>query len=94
MMEKILTLTRCQTRENHKKHGLAIQLIEVFNMLIDVTGTILTPGNLGRDCLGNGTHTEIECCCDECDFMKCCSEDHNPDDCLLCKIINCPRFDK
>lgn len=41
-------------------------------MIIDITGIILTPGNGGNDCLGNGEHTDengnlIECCCDECD---------------------------
>jgi hypothetical protein len=42
-------------------------------MLIDITGIVLTPGNGGRDCLGNGQHTDknddpIEWCCDECDY--------------------------
>ncbi len=42
-------------------------------MIIDITGIILTPGNGGKDCLGNGEHTDknenlIECCCDECDY--------------------------
>lgn len=46
-------------------------------MIIDVTGTILTPGNGGKDCLGNGEHTDenglpIECCCDECEFYLVC----------------------
>ena len=27
-------------------------------MIIDITGTVLTPGNLGRGCLGNGYHEE------------------------------------
>lgn len=46
-------------------------------MIIDVTGIELTPGNNGRNCLGNGQHSDkngntIECCCDECDYMLCC----------------------
>ena len=47
------------------------------NMIIDITGTIPTPSNGGKDCLGNGEHTDkngnlIECCCDECDYyLKC-----------------------
>lgn len=28
----------------------------------------LTPSFHGRDCLGNGEHENIECCCDECDY--------------------------
>ena len=39
-------------------------------MIIDVTGTELTPGNFGRDCLGNGEHEGVECCCDECDYYS------------------------
>ena len=60
-------------------------------MLIDVTGTILTPGNMGKNCLGNGSHLEIECCCDECDYLMCCTEKHNPAQCLTCKDTNCPH---
>ena len=46
-------------------------------MILDVTGTPLTPGNNGDDCLGNGEHTDenglpIECCCDECDYYLEC----------------------
>lgn len=32
----------------------------------------LTPSYHGRDCLGNGSHTDIECCCDECDYLMVC----------------------
>ncbi len=39
-------------------------------MIIDITGTILIPGNEGKDCPGNGFH-EAECCCNECDYMMC-----------------------
>ena len=42
-------------------------------MIIDVTGTILTPSNGGKDCFGNGEHIElIACCCDECDYYLDC----------------------
>ena len=46
-------------------------------MIIDVTGVVLTPGNHGVDCLGNGAHFDadgaaVECCCDECDYWMCC----------------------
>ena len=49
-------------------------------MIIDVTGIPLTPGNGGKDCLGNGLHTdecgnEIECCCEECDYLMICTEE-------------------
>ena len=60
-------------------------------MIVDITGTILTPGNLGADCLGNGTHKDIDCCCDECDYMMCCIESHNPKECLSCMDKKCPR---
>ena len=38
-------------------------------MIVDVTGVVLIPGNQGRDCPGNGNQPNIECCCDECDYM-------------------------
>ena len=59
-------------------------------MIIDVTGIILTPGNGGRDCLGNGEFPGIECCCDECDYMLCCLAGSKVD-CLHCKDLECPR---
>ena len=59
-------------------------------MIIDITGVILTPGNRGEDCLGNGEHPEIECCCDECDYMICCMGEQPPD-CVACKDRDCPR---
>ncbi len=60
-------------------------------MIIDITGTILTPGNQGKDCLGNGLHPDWECCCDECDYMLCCLESHDQKDCLSCKDSHCPH---
>jgi len=43
---------------------------------------ILTPGNGGQRCLGNGEHFDqsgnrIEICCDECDYLICCSNYDN-----------------
>ena len=61
-------------------------------MIIDVTGTILVPGNEGKDCPGNGTNPEIECCCDECDYMMCCFDEKYPDNCTVCKDRFCPRL--
>lgn len=65
-------------------------------MIIDVTGIELTPENCGRDCLGNGTHYDsnnnlIECCCDECDYMMCCMENHDFSECESCIYTYCPR---
>lgn len=40
--------------------------------IIDVTGTPLNPSWQGNKCLGNGDHSQYECCCDECDYyLKC-----------------------
>ena len=55
-------------------------------MIVDVSGVILTPGNEGKNCLGNGEHFDIkgnliECCCDECDYLICCTKDMNCEEC-------------
>ena len=60
-------------------------------MIIDITGTELTPGNRGINCPGNGFHKDFPCCCDECDYMLCCLEDHNSADCLVCHDPDCPN---
>ena len=65
-----------------------------MDLIIDVTGTILLPGNQGKDCPGNGTNPGIECCCDECDYLLCCIDTEYPDRCKGCKDIFCPRVGK
>lgn len=35
----------------------------------------LTPSFHGKDCLGNGRHPGIECCCDECSHFAICWSD-------------------
>lgn len=40
-------------------------------MIIDVSAVELIPGNYGQDCPGNGFNGDIECCCDECEYMMC-----------------------
>ncbi|MBE7054429.1 MAG: hypothetical protein E7391_09220 [Ruminococcaceae bacterium] len=50
------------------------------NEFIDITGIKLTPGNNGKECLGNGEHYDengalIECCCDECGYLMRCLTD-------------------
>ena len=63
-------------------------------MIIDITGVQLTPGNNGEEYKGNGKHLDeygilIECCCDECDYLICCtSDDVNCDECM---DKDCPR---
>ncbi len=63
-------------------------------MIVDITGIVLLPGNGGKDCLGNGEHfyedgTPIECCCDECDYLLCCTINPTPDKCGVCKDEDC-----
>lgn len=61
-------------------------------MIIDVTGIELTPGNFGKDCLGNGEHKIYECCCDECDYFLCCIDETYPLKCAKCADKDCPRL--
>ena len=60
-------------------------------MIIEIKGTILVPGNMGKDCPGNGLDPEVECCCNECDYMLCCYVWHYPEKCIACKDSACPR---
>ena len=63
-------------------------------MIIDITGTILMPGNNGNDCPGNGEHYDkngnlIGICCDECDFYVCCMSDFDMNNCKECRYTDC-----
>ena len=60
-------------------------------MIIDVTGVVLVPGNHGKDCPGNGEDPEVECCCDECDYMMCCFDTGAEEQCSTCRDRKCPR---
>ena len=64
------------------------------DMIIDVTGIELTPGNNGEDCKGNGKHFDdngnlIECCCDECNYLLCCTSDNV--NCSECTETDCSK---
>ena len=64
--------------------------------IIDSTGVIITPGNQGRDCKGNGMSFDkegkiIECCCDECDYALCCEETNWKEACKSCYDEYCPH---
>ena len=41
-------------------------------LIIDQTGTSLTPSRQGKRCLENGEYPGYECCCDECDYFLYC----------------------
>ena len=60
-------------------------------MIIDSTGVILIPGNYGRDCPANGENPDVECCCDECDYMRCCFDETHFGRCQNCAEKDCPR---
>lgn len=65
-------------------------------MIIDTTGVELTPGNRGEKCNGNGLFVDrngepIECCCEECDYMLCCLENHDMSECESCMDEKCPN---
>ena len=68
-----------------------VEIFEVFLMIIDITGIVLIPGNQGRDCPGNGENPEMECCCEECDYMMCCMEQHDEESCIGCTDRDCPH---
>lgn len=62
-------------------------------MLIHENGTILIPGNSGRECPGNGTFhtldgTPIPRGCGTCAFYACC---HAPAHCHTCTNLDCPQ---
>ena len=60
-------------------------------MILDVTGVELVPGNFGQECPGNGEHMDIECCCEECDYMRCCITESWHMHCAICLDGDCPR---
>lgn len=60
-------------------------------MIIDITGIVLIPGNCGKDCPGSWELAGYDCCCDECDYMLCCLESHDAQECLQCGDKDCPR---
>ena len=76
---------------NYAREALYNAVERGGTVIIDITGVVLTPGNGGRDCLGNGEHPEIECCCDECDYMQCCLENEDNRRCGNCKDKDCPQ---
>ena len=63
-------------------------------MIIDVTGIPLVPGNCGKDCPGSWEYARLNCCCDECDYMMCCLETHDPMECVTCDDKECPHSPK
>ncbi len=54
-------------------------------MIIDITGKILTPGNEGKHCAGNGY------ACNECDYLLCCAEMKDLEECKNCTDQSCPH---
>ena len=65
-------------------------------IIVVISGIVLIPGHGGKECMGNGKHKTkngnvIECCCEECDYLMCCSEDFDSTKCALCTDINCPN---
>ena len=60
-------------------------------MLVDISGTVLIPGNGGKDCPGNGSVPGVECCCNECDYFLCCFDIDYEKSCASCKDLDCPR---
>ena len=57
---------------------------------IDPTGVKLTPSWHGKDCLGNGEHPGIECCCDECAWYLECWPDYQE----LAELLAAPVRDQ
>ncbi len=60
-------------------------------MIIDVSGIVLVPGKCGEDCPGSWENAGMDCCCDECDYLMCCLESHDPMECMICEDQECPR---
>ncbi len=54
------------------------------------------PEKNGAECPGNGRGvypdgTPIGCFCDECEYLQCCLEEDNCDDCYDCTETGCPH---
>ena len=65
-------------------------------MISDITETILSPGNGGADCQGNGEYFDdqgnhIECCCDACDYLLCCISKFDINACKNCTDKDCTK---
>ena len=60
-------------------------------MIVDISGILLIPGNLGKDCPANGDNIHTENCCNECDYLLCCTDTNFPERCRSCKDKYCPR---
>ena len=60
-------------------------------MIIDVTGIELIPGNCGNQCPGSWELAGLNCCCNECDYVMCCQENHDMADCRKCTDPDCPH---
>ena len=58
-------------------------------MLKDMSDIKLIPGDMGRNCPGNGENGEYECFCDECDYMLCCTAQHDVKQCESCDRKEC-----
>ena len=59
----------------------------------------LMPGNMGKDCPGNGEYVDkngnpIEMGCDGCDYLMCCLVKLWEYRCEVCTKSSCPRFQK
>lgn len=69
---------------------------EVKIILIDITGTEIIPGNLGKDCFGNGKYFdeygEMIFCCEECDYFMCCFPPAGTQGCAGCTDVYCPKY--
>jgi len=57
-------------------------------MIIDITGIELIPGKQSKYFPGNKGDI---CCCDECDYLLCCTTKHNIIRCIACESEECPR---
>ena len=64
---------------------------KVKHIIVDIMGIELTPENGGVDCLGNGRGKGAEGCCDECNYLLCCTVESFPELCAVCDDLDCQR---